>query len=64
MSAPKLFNRFAISSYPRLIEYTLRKIEEPLAANIPISIITAGRNAGGQMISAGLNFVRPFIYTL
>ncbi len=63
ISAPILFKRSAISSYPRLIMYTLRSIEVPLAPSMPISIIMAGRRAGGQTTWAGFNVVPPWMYT-
>jgi len=59
--APSLFNRFAKSSYPRLIEYTSLNTEVPLAASIAIKRIVAGRSAGGQINSFGLNSVGPLI---
>ena len=48
MRAPMVFKRWAISSYPLLIEYTLRNTEVPFAANMAIRIIIAGRSAGGH----------------
>ena len=57
------FNRFAISSYPRFIIYTLRSIEVPCAASIAINITIEGLSAGGHTTCADFRVVVPVIYT-